>query len=534
MKFCPWCGETLINGEAVFCEHCGKRIRPPASETPGAQPSKEPEKREDEPEAAALKPVSHLEFEEEPAEYIPSQAPPPAEETPPVIDVHYRDASGGERPRRVKKAAGKSFALPMLCVIAGVALAVGGACLWMAAASAPKRAAAQFVQAVENADTAYIREHLQPQNTYAVTDEGLGQMCRSLQQAQLIPALEGHLLALGDPAKEGYRADLGCFAMKESRGGLFREYEVAISPVPVKAAVGLQEVTLTVDGETAAYTANNDGDVPLRLLPGSHTVKAAYSGYGTEYPLGEESFEAFSTEGVTLWLNQSASTAVIELAGNETGLSVSLDGRTTGLKAQSGRVVVSPAFAGMSVALSCDEYTEEFLLGSGETQNFEVKWIYETEKKNPGPASLAPADITNRQLASVGSRQFYQFYLSYLEAINQWDPSRITGVSNLYSQELIEKMEAHNKDYLFDFKWMEIDKDTVDRWEEDGKTWAGFAAQVYYEYSYKDDTSMWYAGGNYQQVTLVYEEGSGRWEVAGTKVYDSMELGSHLIRYEAE
>ena len=45
---------------------------------------------------------------------------------------------------------------------------------------------------------------------------------------------------------------------------------------------------------------------------------------------------------------------------------------------------------------------------------------------------------------------------------------------------------------------------------------------------------MWYAGGNFQWVTLLYNETSRRWEVAGTRVYDSMELGSHRIRYEAE
>ena len=550
MKFCPWCGKVLINQDAVFCEHCGRRIRPqegPGQTPPAAAPSAGPggestippeaPKAPEQPEAA-LRPVRHLEFEEEPEEYIPPEeewAPREEPDEPPVIDVRYRDASGGDKPRRVKKSAGRSFALPMIYILAVAAAAAGAVGLWLNTRTAPQKAAAQFVRAVEARDVSYIREHLQDQNTYEVTDQGLELMCRSAEAEKLLQALESHLLAQGVSSQEGYLPGLDSFVMEESRSGLRREYEFAIRPVLVQVETGLPEVTLTVDGQSARYTSNSDGAVSLRLLPGTHTVEASFDGYGPSYSLGGESFTSFSSsEGVTLRLGEDAASVSIELAGNETGLSVKLNGSESGIQPEAGRVTITPAFEGMEIALSCDQYAERFSVGAGKEQSFEVGWIHETEKKNPGPTSLAPADITNRQLAAAGSQLFYRFYLSYLEAINLWDESLITGVSAGYKDELLQKMEANNKDYLFDFKWMEIDKDTVDRYTEEGKTYAEFGAEVYYEYSYKEDQSMWYAGGNFQWVTLLYNETSRRWEVAGTRVYDSMELGSHRIRYEAE
>lgn len=542
MNFCPWCGESLAHRESVFCEHCGKRIRPqeepPVPEENSA--GKEPVSR-DTPQAAGeetgLRTVRHLEFEEEPEEYTPPEEgwrPSEEEEGAPVIDVRYRDAAGGEKPRRVKRASGRSFILPMVCILAALGLAVGGVCLWTGSHMAPKKFAARFVQAVESGDIAYIREHLSYQNTYEITDRGLELMCRSVREENLLQALEGHLLAEGSPAAEGYLPRLDSFLMVESRPGLFREFEISIRPLLVQVSVGLPEVTLTVDGQAGEYSANGDGDVPLRLLPGSHTVEASWSGYGPSYPLGSGSFTSFSPgENVTLWLGQDTAGVTVELAGNETGLSVLLDGSPSEIEPLSGFVSVSPAFEGMTVTLSCDQYTESFSVGPGSDQRFEVGWIHETEKANPGPGSLAPGDITNRQLAAAGSQLFYRFYLSYLDAINRWDKSLITGVSGEYTAELIQKMEDHNKDYLFHFKWMEIDRDTVDRYVENGKTYAEFGAEICYEYSYKEDQSMWYAGGNFQWVTLVYNESSRQWEIAGTQLYDSINLGAHRIRYEA-
>lgn len=75
MKFCPYCGADLLDGNVLFCSHCGKKLPPheagltepltedmrPASQVPKEETYKEKKKKERKKKTPKKKPSQPME-----------------------------------------------------------------------------------------------------------------------------------------------------------------------------------------------------------------------------------------------------------------------------------------------------------------------------------------------------------------------------------------------------------------------------------------------------------------------------------------
>ena len=75
MKFCPYCGADLLDGNVLFCSHCGKKLPPheagltepltedmrPASQVPKEETYKEKKKKERKKKTPTKKPSHPIE-----------------------------------------------------------------------------------------------------------------------------------------------------------------------------------------------------------------------------------------------------------------------------------------------------------------------------------------------------------------------------------------------------------------------------------------------------------------------------------------
>ncbi|MBC8545929.1 zinc-ribbon domain-containing protein [Clostridiaceae bacterium NSJ-31] len=592
MKYCPFCGNPLPLPGAKFCPECGESLVVAPVPEPAAEPElpqrapraahraeqhSEPEPaaprltpeelwrqaiseevEEEIPMESAVAPPSAVEIKAEPEAAVQAAAPEPSAAPVAVLDFPAASELNEEArdlpipeplpvQKREKPAAAVSTQKPkkrsshgsgvIWMTVAALVLALAGAIgfvlLKMNAANAPQKAVDAFVDAVAQGDNSYVVANIETAGSGLSSSEDVARMVASMREDMDLSALKDHLLSSQGDAMGGYNETYSCFSLKQTKDTLFsQKYVVKVSPVQVKVQTAVEDMTLYVD-DKAVSADLAEGGLLLKVSPGSHTIHAVYSAYGPEYELGRAELTGSfsSTVPVEVSLGQGVASLEVELAGTETGLEVLVDGKSSSIQPEGGFIVLHPAFEGMQVTIRCDQYTQDFTVAGGGDQIEAVDYIAQQEAQNPNPAS--PAEMTNRQLINSLGPRFYSFYLSYLDAINQWKPELIKGVSEAYREDLLQKMEAYNKDLLFDFHAMTFDRRSIDRYEKDGELYATFNVQADYDYAYKSDDSKWFAGGNYQIVTMHYNSGSGEWEVFGTQVKESLDFSSDTFDIKA-
>lgn len=581
MKDCPWCGKALAEPGAKFCNECGHRLTRSAGPAPVAVEEEDPFLREAGaldirsrgPKAPAQEPPQLLEqairrseerlysHREEPTpdvafrieaereqlskagQNVPFPRELREEDEYQRVGAVITDQAEGEprrsgRPKRRKKQPGRGRTLvTVLCVVLVMALLGGGAFgLMYLSKNGPKKAAAQFAQALAQGDVVYIQSHLAMSDKAFANADSVSKLCQALAATVPQKTLEAHLAALDDSAAVGYNPQLNCLAMVKSGGLLGGKYYLEIDWVPVAVETQVGEVTFLVDGVAMEPTPGEgdwEGSQMLYLLPGNHTIQAVAEVGGMDYPLGEEQISAFSTETRKIRsFTKEEGSVRIELAGTETNLQVLVDGKDAGLKAKRGMVIVEPSFKDMAITLTCDQYTQEIKATGGRSQQVAVEAIAKAEAE---PVPKNPEEMTNRQLMDAVAPQYFAFYTSYLEATNKWDPKLVTNLYAGYADVQMQKMTNYNQGLLFELIWIKADRESIVRGKLDDGFTVAFYVETKTEYQYKDkDDKQWYAGGNKQEVTMRYNEKNKKWELCASKMNDELTLSENLLTYDPE
>lgn len=587
MKYCPWCGGELP-ASGQFCPHCGKKLpvleepapTPAAAraaaqtgegpsqpvrvfepQRPASPPSQEPPRQ---PAQNAARPLYRPPVpgsEEEPVEVQYRELPPEeVDELFPAPQPEQEEPRSGPLGEVVARTSPKRLWL-FVALASVLILAIVGLTVWMSIRNSPSRMVEDLTNAIRLGDTATMARLMDGGAGLQLQDSDIERFAQELRGEKTLLRLQDHLLSMGDPLAAGYQEEYNCFELVRTEGfSLHNPYRVIVYPMVVDLRTDLPQLTLLVDGEPALHMSDLQGDalvepanalygnaysgvldgsddgqgrvvnIPVSLAPGSHELQAAYDQYGTAYDLGGHSVYSYcATQMVEVDYAGERPVMVIELAGSEHNLQVSVDGTQVDIEPAGGRLTISPAFAGMKVQVQCDEYTEEFTAGTAPTQNLQSQYLLAVEQRNPDLVSLAPADVSDRQLIGYLADQFATFYRSYLQAINDWDPEQITGVDERYIDELVAKMDAHNKDYLFRLNSIDVDKDSLKRLDAEEGVVASFAVEIDYDYAYKTEPERWYAGGNFQTVNMAYNEQYNEWEILKTQVYDSLTLSDNRL-----
>jgi len=313
---------------------------------------------------------------------------------------------------------------------------------------------------------------------------------------------------------------------------LLERYAVEVYPMRVQLSGSLDAVMTVTDGHHREAVSLYDGVGTLFIMPGQHTVAVFGADGREEYLLGSGEVYGFSaTVPVELpEVDGSGVTVVIELAGVERDLRVLLNGEETDLQPQAGKITLSPLFAGMTVTVSCDRYTEDITVGTAAQQEIAVQLLTQMEQQNPDDADRSPQAMTDRRLVRYLAQRFYTYYESYLKAINEWDEGQIVGLDPASRAAVVEKMKANNEGYLFRLNEIVFDAAQMKRGQEDGRAVVELVAEVDYDYSYRSDSTAWYAGGNRQRIRMVYDAAANEWNVLTSGASGTVELGETLIR----
>lgn len=567
MKFCPYCGCELPLANAKFCPECGEKLGAPPQERQDRQDEYEM------PAQAVTQPEGEQNFygrgeEPEAARYIPPvQEEPQYAKAKSAVDraavavqseleferleddvqyVHIEDYDADEsyedyereipkvRAEKVKpqkeprvKVKGKGIgAVKIIIIVLITAILLGCfagfAALKINAGKAPQNAVDEFIAAVSAGDTQYMLAHMETGDSGLASAEDAKLMCAAMTENLNLVDFKAHLLAADGDWAGGSDERYSAFSFKQTKDSLFfQKFAVVVSPIEVVVHTAIEDITLYVDDKPVKTSESADG-LKLMLPPGAHAIRAVYEEYGSEYELGAADVISFSkTQPSSVSVTEKLASAEIELSGLETNLQVLINGDKTDIKAEGGFIVLNPVFSGMTITVKCDEYTEEFDIGTGSVQEFSVEYIEEQEAKEQEDGA-APGEMTNRELLETLAPRFYSFYLSYLQAINVWDATLIHGVSEQYKSELITKMETYNKGLVFNFNEMIIDRRSMSRETKDGEMYASFNIRAVYNYAEKEKPDTWLAGGNYQIVTMHFDKDIGDWVVAGTAVKDAM------------
>ena len=388
------------------------------------------------------------------------------------------------------------------------------------------RAAEEFAQALATADLSYLDGRLAMPDASLSHEGVLEGICQDLNDTVPQKTVENHLKTMGDSSVLGYNSQLSCLTMVRQGTLLTASYSLQIQMVPVTISTDLEGLTFQVDGREVEAQAV-EGGYSLQVPPGSSQIEAFGELSGNRQSMGTAQVNTFAAQPVTLTGFASGDSALrIELAGTETNLQVLVNGVESNIQPQRGILVISPSSPGMTVTLSCDQYSQEFTVQGEGVQQEQVDLVL-----NP-PSTSDPAQMTNRQLIEDIAPQYYEFYTSYLDATNQWDSDLIQGVYEGYREELINRMETYNAGLTFRLISLSVDRESVTRGTLDGAMTVSFYIETVTNYQYKDrEDTQWYAGGNLQEVTMRYNEEDNRWEAAYSRIDDSLVLSEDLITY---
>lgn len=555
MKYCPYCGEPLLVPSAKFCPECGETLHTAPQHSKDQAETVHNAKvvwtsHEDKPDAAdAYDPIDAIDARPpiatavvEAEDYVTIEPDEPSFNDAAFAETFYSDTVYDNSPQakepvqkaRPEKAArvkrqpsgkGKIF-LVIVCSLLLLVCAAGYLVLTMNAKKAPAQAAKAFVTAVSDSDYAYVLENIETAGSGLSSAAGVKKLVAAMQENMDMNALRSHLTAPEGDIAAGYEESYSCFGLKQTKDSLFsQKFVVKLSPVQVAIQTAVDDMTLYVDDKKVQVQKSESG-LTLKTPPGTHKLRAVYEAYGPEYELGLSEFTSFSAkEPQEVTVTKNLATAEVELAGTETGVQVLIDNVKTSIEPQGGFIELSPAFVGMQVSIKCDQYTQDFTVSSGGDHSFVVDYIAQVEAQG----GIAPAEMSNRQLINSAAPRFYSFYQSYLEAINVWDKKLIKNVSADYLVDVVQKMEAYNKDLLFNFHGMTFDRRSLSRSVKEGEFFVSFNVKVDFNYAYKSDNSKWFAGGNYQGVTMHYLPAAKDWEVYGSTVKDQMQLSDDVF-----
>lgn len=537
MKYCPICGELLPVASARFCPECGGLLEDTDDVQPGAGRSGREQDRSEARGGSARRGATATQTDErfgepEPDLYIDAVIKEEVSsqyEEPEATQTPASSRGGKQKDRavqmRVKGSGRGKIALVILCALLLLGALAGFLVLQMSAGKAPMKAAKAFADAVNTGDSAYVLANIETSGSGLVSSGDVKKMMDSMRENLDMKALRDHLVATHSGEAGSTNDTYSCFVLKQTKDTLFsQKFVVQIKPVQVSVKTSVDDMALYVDDKKAKAEKSESGLV-LKLAPGAHTLHAVYEAYGPEYELGKSEVLSFSaTEPEEITVTKNLATVEIELAGTETGVQVLIDNVKTKIAPVGGFVELSPAFAGMTVTVKCDQYTQDFAIETSGDHSLAVDYLTKAEQ-----GAATPAEMTNRQLITSAAPGFYSFYQSYLEAINRWDKKLIKNVSDDYLKDAIVKMETYNKDLMFNFHGMTFDRRSLERKVTQGELYVTFRVQVDYDYAYKSDNSKWFAGGNFQKVTMHYDTAKKAWEVYGSEVSDKMTFSEDVF-----
>lgn len=145
--------------------------------------------------------------------------------------------------------------------------------------------------------------------------------------------------------------------------------------------------------------------------------------------------------------------------------------------------------------------------------------------------TVVDQDSSNQDYFSESTKTFKKYYLSYLDAINSLDGSKIQYCSDAQRNRQTERIWKFNKDYTFVNDKIEVDKDSFSYGYENNVLTAHFNVKIENDAAARDNSET---GKNtpFQAVTAEYQSDTKEWIITYTELDKNKDIGSNRITIE--
>ena len=382
-----------------------------------------------------------------------------------------------------------------------------------------------FIQAVEDRDVERLTQLISAPEL-SLDQESLEPLFRTAEDGSLDQIAQALRAQRHGSAPDG----LDAFQLRgEQRYLLFWEYEIVLSPASLRLvrtqdgqALAGQFFTLSVDDRTAENWPE-EGYLLENLMPGSYAVSASRSLYGVR-----EQAERTLLVGSLLPREETMpfSTRMLEIDCGEADVSVvTVNGQAASFEKGENTILFGPVLEGMELSVSAQVAgkTVPRMLTVGTQDRIRLEFPQETPEQLPQQSASATEQAERASFAQLPQEQqnmiisARDYYLSYLQSINTLDPSQLLYCTDFCRATMAYRIENYNRDYLFRFRQMEVDLESLEILDDQPVKSAAFRAAFRYEYTYRDNSGSWTADENVQWCHLEYDEDSESWRMNYTE-----------------
>lgn len=386
---------------------------------------------------------------------------------------------------------------------------------------------AGFVQAVEERDGDRLAA-LVSAPELSLNAESLEPLFRTAEDGSLRQIAAALKKQRHGASPDGYDA----FQLKgERRYLLFWEYEIVLSPACVRLSrvqdgwsLAGEAFSLWIDGRQMEAPWPEEGYLLEDQMPGSYSVRASRSLYGVQEQV-EDTVLAGSVSAREETLPFSNRTLEIDCGGAEI-FAVAVNGRTAAFERQGNIVLLRPVLEGMTVSVTAQVGDEAVVrtLTVGTEDRVSLKFPQEMppeQSSSQSSSSSESGEAAGFQALSEEEQAVFlsarDYYLSYLQAINALDPAQLAHCTDFCRETMAYRIENYNRDYLFRFRQMEVDLDSLELLTGQPVKTASFRAAFRYEYAYRNNSGSWTADENVQWCHLEYDEEGESWKMNYTE-----------------
>ena len=430
----------------------------------------------------------------------------------------------------------KGVLLPILIIVLILVLAVGGAFGFLYIKTSPDTFVKEMADALTTQDEEYLQSAVVGEEGDSLRTGELTALCNALSSESALEGFQGHLLEQINGA-EGSSAYDAFSVQSKPYLYFFNEYRVAVKPITLTVESNVSNITVEVDGEEMAYQ-ETDGVRSVQVLPGKHTLVGDIdTDYNFEKAETTVSCLSTSAEDNSVQLEFNVFDITINSSQRQ-GLKIYLNDIETDIRISGGKVTIPHAETGMvvkAVAQSGGSQVEaELVVGdSGASYAFDFQSGSSPTPAADTPAATAADDyllaLSEDELNAMVAQSVFEYYVSYILCTNSQDIGLLTHVVEEFIGTVEYRMENNNRDYIFDFETMRIDRDSIEYFVEDNVKSVMLHARFEYQYRNRSGYSNWSSGSSTQICTLIFDDGDLQWKVKDMEVDNTLELGSDLI-----
>ena len=135
-----------------------------------------------------------------------------------------------------------------------------------------------------------------------------------------------------------------------------------------------------------------------------------------------------------------------------------------------------------------------------------------------GSADLPPLNLTGENAVYSAFWALRRYYVSYLNALNEQDPSLLTNITDSGAEDLAEQILAGNDSYFY-FRSIAIDLDRVHHQPHGNSLALSLVIEFSFWYESRDgDFSDFSEGSNVQSILMFYDEELRDWVVLESEI----------------